>query len=181
MTTKNDYGRPEFVAKLSEWRSEIFFYPDAEIYSFQVLWIDFPKLPLKMAINIKLFKETIIRTLALLIFDRNLIPMLFPVITRIFSIFVSQTCGSLWPGRKSLRQKNLIKIAKRSTSSIENCSHSEMNGRLIAPGFVFPRVQCSAPYAQKEGRKMNSRRKTAAKHSSSSSSSSSGILLLMDV
>jgi hypothetical protein len=31
-----------------------------------------------MAINIKLFKETIIRTLALLIFDRNLIPMLFP-------------------------------------------------------------------------------------------------------
>jgi hypothetical protein len=72
-------------------------------------------------------------------------------------------------------------IAKRSTSSIENCSHSEMNGRLIAPGFVFPRVQCSAPYAQKEGRKMNSRRKTAAKHSSSSSSSSSGILLLMDV
>jgi hypothetical protein len=38
MTTKNDYGRPEFVAKLSEWRPEIFFYPDAEIYSFQVLW-----------------------------------------------------------------------------------------------------------------------------------------------
>ena len=113
--------------------------------------------------------------MALLIFDRNLIPMLFLVITRIFSIFVSQTCGSLWPGRKSLRQKNLIKIAKRSTSSIENCSHSEMNGQLIAPGSVFPRVQCSAPYAQKEGRKMNSRRKTAAKHSSSSSSSS-GIL-----
>ena len=56
MTTKNDYGRPEFVAKLSEWRPEIFFYPDAEIYSFQVLCVDFPKLPLKMAINIKLFK-----------------------------------------------------------------------------------------------------------------------------
>ena len=36
-----------------------------------------------MAINIKLFKETIIRTLALLIFDRNLIPMPYPVITRI--------------------------------------------------------------------------------------------------
>ena len=45
MTTKRDYGRPE-----------IFFYSDAEIYSFQVLWVDFPKLPLKMAINIKLFK-----------------------------------------------------------------------------------------------------------------------------
>jgi hypothetical protein len=38
MTTKNDYGRPEFVAKLSEWRPDIFFYPDAEIYSFHVLW-----------------------------------------------------------------------------------------------------------------------------------------------
>ena len=50
MTTKNDYGRPEFVIKLSEWRPEIFFYPDAEIYSFQVLWVDFPKLPLKMDI-----------------------------------------------------------------------------------------------------------------------------------
>ena len=56
MTTKRDYGRPEFVTKLSEWRPEIFFYSDAEIYSFQVLWVDFPKLPLKMAINIKLFK-----------------------------------------------------------------------------------------------------------------------------
>jgi hypothetical protein len=54
LTTKNDYGRPEFVTKLSEWRPEIFFYPDAEIYSFQVLWVDFPKLPLKMAINISL-------------------------------------------------------------------------------------------------------------------------------
>jgi hypothetical protein len=47
MTTKNDYGRPEFVTKLSEWRPEIFFYSDAEIYSFQILWVDFPKLPLK--------------------------------------------------------------------------------------------------------------------------------------
>jgi hypothetical protein len=56
MTTKNDYGQPEFVTKLSEWRPEIFFYPDAEIYSFPILWVDFPKLPLKMAINIKLFK-----------------------------------------------------------------------------------------------------------------------------
>jgi hypothetical protein len=37
-----------------------FFYPDAEVHSFQVLWVDFPKLPLKMAINIKLFKQTII-------------------------------------------------------------------------------------------------------------------------
>ena len=90
MTTKNDYGRPEFVTKLSEWRPEI--------YSFQVLWVDFPKLPLKMAINIKLFKQTIIGTLALLIFDRNLILMPFPVITHILSISVSQTCGSLWPG-----------------------------------------------------------------------------------
>ena len=54
MKTKNDYGWPEFVTKLSEWRPEIFFYPDAEIYSFQVLWVDFPKLPLKMAIKIKL-------------------------------------------------------------------------------------------------------------------------------
>ena len=26
-------GNPEFVAKLSEWWPEIFFYPDAEIYS----------------------------------------------------------------------------------------------------------------------------------------------------
>jgi hypothetical protein len=34
----------------------------------------------------------IIGTLALLIFDRNLIPMPFPVITRILSISVSQTC-----------------------------------------------------------------------------------------
>jgi hypothetical protein len=51
---KNDYERPEFVTKLSKWRPEIFFYPDAEIYSFQVLWVDFPKLPLKMAIKIKL-------------------------------------------------------------------------------------------------------------------------------
>ena len=33
--------------------------------------------------------------MALLIFDRNLIPMPFPVITRILSISVSQTCGSL--------------------------------------------------------------------------------------
>ena len=48
MTTKNDYGRPEFVTKLSEWRPEIFFYPNAEIYSFHVLWVDFPKLPLKI-------------------------------------------------------------------------------------------------------------------------------------
>ena len=55
MTTKNDYERPEFVTKLPEWRPEIFFYPDAEIYSFQVLWVDFSKLSLKMAINIKLF------------------------------------------------------------------------------------------------------------------------------
>ena len=34
-------------------------------------------------------------TLALLIFDRNLIPMPFPVMTRILSISVSQTCGNL--------------------------------------------------------------------------------------
>ena len=53
---KNDYGRPEFVTKLSKWQPEIFFYPEAEIDSFQVLWVDFPKLPLKMAIKIKLFK-----------------------------------------------------------------------------------------------------------------------------
>jgi hypothetical protein len=33
--------KPEFVTKLSEWRPEIFFYPDAEIYSFQILWVDF--------------------------------------------------------------------------------------------------------------------------------------------
>jgi hypothetical protein len=26
--TKNDYGRPEFVTKLSEWRPAIFFYQD---------------------------------------------------------------------------------------------------------------------------------------------------------
>jgi hypothetical protein len=32
MTTKNDYVRPEFVTKLSEWQPEIFFYPGAEIY-----------------------------------------------------------------------------------------------------------------------------------------------------
>ena len=77
--------------------SVIFFYPDAEIYSFQVLWVDFPKLPLKiMPIDIKL----IIGTLALLIFDRNLIPMPFPIITHILSTSVSQTCVSLWPGPK---------------------------------------------------------------------------------
>ena len=46
MTTKNKCGRLEFVTKLSEWQPEIFFYPDAEIYSFQVLRVDFPKLPL---------------------------------------------------------------------------------------------------------------------------------------
>ena len=85
------------VVRVTTW---ILFYPDAEIYSFQVLWVDFPKLPLKMAINIKLFKQTIIGTLALLIFDRNLIPMPFPVITRILSISISQTCGSLWPRRR---------------------------------------------------------------------------------
>ena len=52
----NDYGRPEFVTKLSKWRPEIFFYQKAEIDSFQVFLVDFPKLPLKMAIKIKLFK-----------------------------------------------------------------------------------------------------------------------------
>jgi hypothetical protein len=55
-------------------------------------------------------------TLALLIFDRNLILMLYPVITFIWSISVSQKCESLWPGRKSLRQKNLKKMAKTFTS-----------------------------------------------------------------
>jgi hypothetical protein len=55
-------------------------------------------------------------TLALLIFDRNLILMLYPVITCIWSISVSQKCESLWPGRKSLRQKNLKKMAKTFTS-----------------------------------------------------------------
>jgi hypothetical protein len=55
--------------------------------------------------------------LALLIFDRNLILMPYLVITRILSISVAQKCGSLWPGRKSLRQKkNLKKIAKTFTS-----------------------------------------------------------------
>ena len=54
--------------------------------------------------------------MALLIFFRNLIPMPYPVITHILSISVSQKCGSLWPGRRSLRQKNLIKIAKTFTS-----------------------------------------------------------------
>jgi hypothetical protein len=54
--------------------------------------------------------------LALLIFDRNLIPMPYPVITRILSISVSQKCGSLWPGRRSLWQKNIKKIAKAFTS-----------------------------------------------------------------
>ena len=54
--------------------------------------------------------------MALLIFDRNLIPMPYPVITHILSISVSQKCGSLWPGRRSLRQKNLKKIAKTFTS-----------------------------------------------------------------
>jgi hypothetical protein len=39
--------------KVTTWN---FLYPDAEIYSFQVLQVDFPKLPLKMTINIKLFK-----------------------------------------------------------------------------------------------------------------------------
>ena len=56
-------------------------------------------------------------TLALLIFDRNLILMLYPVITCIWSISVSQKCESLWPGRsRSLRQKNLKIIAKTFTS-----------------------------------------------------------------
>jgi hypothetical protein len=51
--------------------------------------------------------------LALLIFDRNLIPMPFPVITRILSISVSQACGSLWPGRKSLRKKKSNKDCQK--------------------------------------------------------------------
>ena len=82
--TKNDYGRPEFVTKLSEWQPKIFYYPDAEIYSFQLLRVDFHKLPLKMAIHIKHFKKTIIGTLALLIFDRNLI---WPCRFRLLLIF----------------------------------------------------------------------------------------------
>jgi hypothetical protein len=41
------------VVRATTWN---FLHPDAEIYSFQVLWVDFPKLPLKMAINIKVFK-----------------------------------------------------------------------------------------------------------------------------
>jgi hypothetical protein len=51
--------------------------------------------------------------LALLIFDRNLMPMPYPVITRILSISVSQTCGSLWPGWKSLRQKKSKKDCQK--------------------------------------------------------------------
>ena len=51
--------------------------------------------------------------MALLIFDQNPISMPFPVITRILSISVSQTCGSLWPGRRSLRQKNLKKDCQK--------------------------------------------------------------------
>ena len=51
--------------------------------------------------------------MALLIFDRNLIPMPFPVITRILSISVSQACGSLWPGRKSLRKKKSNKDCQK--------------------------------------------------------------------
>jgi hypothetical protein len=116
MTTKNDYGWPEFVTKLSEWRPEIFFYPDAEIYSFHVLWVDFPKLPLKMALNIKLQINDHWNFGIVDIWPESNTDALYSVITCILSISVSQKCGSLWPGWRSLRQKNLKKIAKTFTS-----------------------------------------------------------------
>ena len=58
----------------------------------------------------------------LLIFDRNQIPMQFPVITRILSISVSQTCGSL-----ILLRGNLGK----SRTRILSISVSQTCGSLI--------------------------------------------------
>jgi hypothetical protein len=89
--------------------------------------------------------------LALLIFDRNLILMPFPFITCILSISISQTCGSLWPGRRSLRQKNLKKIAKRSTSSIEHCGNGQIAYflHLLIQSFWVPCDLSSKNFSKK--------------------------------
>jgi len=62
--------------------------------------------------------------------------MPYLVITHILSISVSQKCGSLWPGRRSLWQKYLKKIAKtftpgnRSTSTKFSIKLSNQKSKL---------------------------------------------------